>query len=184
MELLGRCTDWGGVWDDEWDGSPFPSGNGPRLQSRAAVQPFRECPDTKPLDQTTGQLGGKRAASRSRDRPEARIALPHRPFAKTQSTYTLVLRYKCARVARSTVAMHPSLGPEQRPFSGIPPSLALVSAMLIGSLAGPCIPACLNPWPRPPPSFSLGPIISFHLSNAMQSMPACWPLLVCRLDEP
>lgn len=162
----------------------FPSGNGPRLQSRAAVQPFRECPDTKPLDHTTGQLGSKRAASRSRDRPEARIALPHRPFAKTQIRTRLYCGTSVQESRAATVAMHPTLGPEQRPFSGNPSSLALVSAMLIGSLTGPCIPVCLNPWPRPPPSFSLGPIISFHLSNAMQSMPACWPLLVCRLDEP
>lgn len=59
-----------------------------------------------------GELGSKRAASRSRDRPRAGIALPHRPFARRHTrTYTLVPQYKCARVARK----HGGHAPYSRP---------------------------------------------------------------------
>lgn len=82
----------------------------------------------------------------------------------------------------STVAMHPTLGPEQRPSSGNPRLLALVSAMLIGSPAGPCIPARLNPWPRPPPSFFPGPhnFISSFQRNAVNACVLAAPRLPTR----
>lgn len=168
-----------------WDGSPSQAATVPGYSLGLQCSHSASAPTRSHLTRQLGSWGASELRAEAGIGPEARIALPHRPFANAHEyVHACTAVQERARVARSTVAKHPPLGPEQRPCSGNPSSLALVSAMLIGPPAGPCIPACLNPWPRPPPSFSLGPIISFHLSNAMQSMPACWPLLVCRLDEP
>lgn len=169
---------------DGWDGSPSQAATVPGYSLGLQCSHSASAPTRSHLTRQLGSWGASELRAEAGIGPEARIALPHRPFANTQVRTRLYCGTSVQESRASTVAMHPPLGPEQRPCSGNPSSLALVSGMLIGPRAGPCIPAGLNPWPRPPPSFSLGPIISFHLSNAMQSMPACWLLLVCRLDEP
>lgn len=122
----------------------------------------------------TRQLGSwsKRAASRSRDQPVARIALPHRPFARGHtSTYTLVPQYKCARVARK----HGGHAPYSRPgaealfWKPSPPRPRLSHAHWIaGWPLHPCLFKSLTP---PTTIFFLGPhnfISSFQCSQCLR----------------
>lgn len=169
---------------DGWDGSPSQAATVPGYSLGLQCSHSASAPTRSHLTRRLGSWGASELRAEAGIGPEARIALPHRPFA---NTHEYVHACTAVQVCKSR-AQHGGQAPSSRPGAEAlfwKPFFARPRLSHAHWTTGwPLHPCLLKSLARPPPSFSLGPIISFHLSNAMQSMPACWPLLVCRLDEP
>lgn len=172
-----------GVWVDGWDGSPSQAATVPGYSLGLQCSHSASAPTRSHLTTQLGSWGASELRAEAGIDQRLGLRFHTAPSRRHKYVHACTVVQVCkSRAQHGGHAPYSRPGAEAlfwKPFFARP---RLSHAHWIARW--PLHPCLLKSLAPPTTIFFPGPIISFHLSNAMQSMPACWPLLVCRLDEP